>query len=307
MRSDRRRATAAADWEPFVREALADLVETVVETVAAEGRNDDAVVRNALLAPPSLRRRTDDAFSQWCLVDPTGRAIAVPMVAVVYDGSVVATRGTPHVACVVLALWTSVGPSQSRVVWYTPSTAEGAQTGALVPLDATLVARYGESLLPRHATFHATFLASATDASHRRICRAFAAYERLVVAASRALVALQISPSRKRRFDDDGGGGADAADSTCAICLDVRQDAVVRCRTASRCGLPTCVACWVASRGLCALCDRARINVAHRCAACAASVSIQAHEYPCLRCEQPLLCSTCYTKFGLCAPCAALL
>ena len=93
------------------------------------------------------------------------------------------------------------------------------------------------------------------------------------------------------------GSGEDA----CAVCL---EEGVANKK--SCCGLSVCKVCENGLRGLCPVCDRARVNGRYVCGCCGQTVRLREFAFPCVHCEEPCLCLACYSSFEECSECEKL-
>ncbi len=93
-------------------------------------------------------------------------------------------------------------------------------------------------------------------------------------------------------------------EGTCAICLD---DAFVceKSCVQKRCSVEVCSACRVKMRGLCPICDRAKLSrhVEFLCASCNTTTPLKDHGFECINCKSHTLCVSCYRSFAHCTRC----
>lgn len=106
---------------------------------------------------------------------------------------------------------------------------------------------------------------------------------------------------------EPSGAGAYVED-TCAICLEetfVSTDCCVQ----KRCSVRVCAACRKKTRGLCPICDRAKLSksMVFMCHSCNQGVPLGEFGHECLRCEEPKVCKRCYKNFSVCIPCESYL
>jgi len=93
-------------------------------------------------------------------------------------------------------------------------------------------------------------------------------------------------------------------EGTCAICLEetfVRTESCVR----QRCSLKVCSDCHLKTRGMCCLCDRAKLGCSSSfmCHSCDKAFPLDKYGYECLKCNNNVLCGRCYKNFGMCLGC----
>lgn len=93
-------------------------------------------------------------------------------------------------------------------------------------------------------------------------------------------------------------------EGTCAICL---EDAFV-CEQSciqKRCSLEVCATCRAKMRGLCPICDRAKLSrsVEFLCSVCNSTAPLKDYGFDCIHCKSHTLCVSCYRSFGQCTRC----
>lgn len=91
---------------------------------------------------------------------------------------------------------------------------------------------------------------------------------------------------------------------TCSICLDEGVPCVSNCAH-ERCTLAVCTACREKTRGLCPLCDRAKMSpaVGFHCHSCHEAVALSKFGHACFKCGEPQVCSDCFQTYGVCGEC----
>lgn len=93
------------------------------------------------------------------------------------------------------------------------------------------------------------------------------------------------------------------ASGTCAICL---EDGLVASPCVHKaCKASVCQDCHVKMRGLCAICDRAKISGSVRfyCERCCSEVPLGHFGYECIGCNKPHICKDCHEEYGMCGEC----
>lgn len=93
-------------------------------------------------------------------------------------------------------------------------------------------------------------------------------------------------------------------EGTCAVCLEdtfVNKESCVR----QRCSIKVCTDCHLKTRGMCPICDRAKLGCASSfmCHSCDKGVDLKEYGYGCLKCNNNVLCVRCYKNFGMCVGC----
>lgn len=99
---------------------------------------------------------------------------------------------------------------------------------------------------------------------------------------------------RKRKAEETG---------TCAICLEDKQ--VASCCQGKACSTKLCADCHSSMRGMCPICDRAKLHSKYACDACNDIVGLRSYGAPCLECGDPVICTRCFKSFSRCSACEA--
>jgi|TARA_B110000858_G_C17731855_1_gene440524 hypothetical protein len=107
-----------------------------------------------------------------------------------------------------------------------------------------------------------------------------------------------ISAGKRKRRD------CDMQEGTCAICLEDKFVCKKTC-VMKRCSLEICSECHSTTRGICPLCDRAKLSdsVLFMCRGCEKPVWLKEFGHACFTCDEPGLCARCFKAFGQCARC----
>jgi hypothetical protein len=107
-----------------------------------------------------------------------------------------------------------------------------------------------------------------------------------------------VSTGKRKRRD------CNMEEGTCAICLEETFVCKNTC-VMKRCSLEICSECHSATRGICPLCDRAKLSdsVLFMCRGCERPVKLKDFGHGCVTCSDPSLCHRCFKSFGQCARC----
>lgn len=90
-------------------------------------------------------------------------------------------------------------------------------------------------------------------------------------------------------------------DEACAVCLEDNIATKKAC-----CGISVCGRCDDGLRGLCPVCDRSRCNGRYVCSCCGEAVPLRSFAFPCVHCDEPCLCISCFSSFEECVDCEKL-
>jgi hypothetical protein len=239
-----------------------------------------------------------------------GRAERVPWRSVAWGDATLLARKAPCSKCrsdrctssfadvsveSVKVVWTRAGGSVPLAQWY---AAFACEEGRLTRLPHSVVARVldeaeqtrdcgcGELPHPLRAMLPAT----GGHAFEKNAVEAFAVQRQHVL--DRVCTRLPQEPSPVEV-------------GQCVVCLDedvrVHRDQCIQTNCRSR----VCADCRRRLRGLCPLCDRAKLapDVRFECLACNRSHPLSEFGYPCDECGSVVLCRGCHASFGLCILC----
>lgn len=111
---------------------------------------------------------------------------------------------------------------------------------------------------------------------------------------------------RRRRKHRKQTRAAEAASEkdTCAICFDETTVRTDRCLQ-NKCKLSICERCHQKTRGMCPLCDRAKLsnNARFVCHSCQKNCKLDEFGFECFNCGEATVCKRCWKGYGQCITC----
>ena len=95
-----------------------------------------------------------------------------------------------------------------------------------------------------------------------------------------------------------------AHEGLCAVCLEETSVSSELC-VQKKCGVEICADCHQKTRGLCPLCDRAKLSGACEwmCYACNNAVELKDYGFECIKCGRPHVCRGCFKSYSQCLHC----
>tara|TARA_Y100000389_G_scaffold65666_1_gene61781 strand:- start:1317 stop:2180 length:864 start_codon:yes stop_codon:yes gene_type:complete len=98
--------------------------------------------------------------------------------------------------------------------------------------------------------------------------------------------------------------GVDEHETTCVVCMEDFTGFVER--PCGKCTTPVCQSCSDRMRGMCAVCDRSKLNAHYECHGCGGLEDLKHSGFPCVTCGENVLCAMCYRAYDECYACDPL-
>jgi hypothetical protein len=95
-----------------------------------------------------------------------------------------------------------------------------------------------------------------------------------------------------------------ARDGVCAVCLEEKTVSSELC-VQKKCGVEVCADCHQKTRGLCPLCDRAKLSKScgWMCHSCNNTAELNDYGFECISCGKPHVCRSCFKTYSQCLHC----
>jgi hypothetical protein len=300
------------------------------DSSAPEGtfdRHFTVIFQRGMLKNPRVpRRASESARGPYRVQLPTGRRVEVFSRHISYDPFYLAPTPTPScgacmspscVRCLkgiaeehIAVLSVRQRDGSRAFKWFTRLDADPC---LLVPVPLAfaeaIVARLGPELgctcgLCQHPLRELRMTRSGLECFEREAARRLQRYARALRRTLREERGGRARACAKRRMLSDLECALELRSGECAVCLQEGQVSFDSCSN-STCKIGLCASCIVQTRGICPICDRAKLgsNASFLCLCCSRAVPLDSHGFACISCRQGTLCVQCYRDFGQCADC----